>query len=74
MFGIGDQVKLIGSDEMFQVISVFGTPAEIFYDLRIGQDLTSMRRAREHELVLIAKAEQQPNQPRLIPATNILDY
>jgi hypothetical protein len=75
MFEIGDRVTVVGSVEEFQVVSVFGTPAEIFYDLRINQDLTSMRRARECDMALVAKAERLPQgPPRLLPATNILDY
>jgi len=75
MFEIGDRVMVVGSVEVFQVVSVFGTPAETFYDLRIGQDLTSMRRARERDMALVAKAERPPQgPPRLLPATNIMDY
>lgn len=74
VYEYGDRVKIVGTTQEFQVISAFVTPTETFYDLRIGQDLSSMRRASESDLALVAKAQQPRSQPRLIPATNILDY
>jgi hypothetical protein len=75
MFEIGDRVMVVGCVEGFQIVSIYGTPSEIFYDIRIGQDLTSMRRAREHDMVLVAKAERPyQGSPGLLPMTNILDY